>query len=607
MPLEDSFRPKHIINLLCRYRIKCAEKGRKKQLLRELTANPDQLQTLKFKDDIFDQLAQLLPPRKEWIRGSYKERLKTNDSVKTSLESIRNRVIRTFQEVRKGEVAPQWYQNLSAFITKLNKRITEIDAFKFDNPKTIPVVKEILVSKDLNQKITVCRPISVFNLEDRIILSLSTKYLLALFDTTFHDCSFAFRPVRFVNDETILIKHHDAIKEILNFKQRITTSKLWVAECDINKFFDCVNHKTVKKIFYDNLNEFKKKKIYYDDKIGKIFTAYLDCYSFTNDVYPLNNNLEYFSEYKIKNGRFDYPEKKLKQEFYKRDNIIKRRLGIPQGGAISCFIANLLLHEIDKKIYRSKNDDYLYVRYCDDMVLIDINEKKCAGRLASYIKEVKRLKLLPHLPKKIPDYIKSDCGYNSAKLFWSTKSKEPYKWGFPQKGKSISPWLAFVGYQIKYNGQIRVRKKSLTNEIKKQSKIKNQVLKVLNVKDSKNIHLNSKKSFNQQIQSLQGRLISMSVGKFGLHNFEDLKKNKQRYCWTNGFSQLNKNGSTSTQLKTLDRNRNRQFSILKKKLFSLKGVASTKPPAKRVKKNKPPKHYGKPFSYHYFLYKQPSH
>ncbi|MBK7506182.1 MAG: hypothetical protein IPI52_14345 [Bacteroidetes bacterium] len=96
-----------------------------------------------------------------------------------------------------------------------------------------------------------CRPICLFNLKDRIILSITNKYLTRLFDDHFEDCSYAFRSKK-NREGTVILNHHDCIKEILDFRKRNLEKPLWVAECDMEKFYDTVNHKIAKVLYRMN-------------------------------------------------------------------------------------------------------------------------------------------------------------------------------------------------------------------------------------------------------------------------------------------------------------------------------------------------------------------
>ncbi|MBK8362805.1 MAG: hypothetical protein IPL24_03750 [Bacteroidetes bacterium] len=51
-------------------------------------------------------------------------------------------------------------------------------------------------------------------------------------------------------------------------------------------------------------------------------------------------------------------------------------MGIPQGGALSGLIANLVLDFADRKMQSLNDSKLLYVRFCDDMIIIHPSKKK---------------------------------------------------------------------------------------------------------------------------------------------------------------------------------------------------------------------------------------
>jgi Reverse transcriptase (RNA-dependent DNA polymerase) len=253
---------------------------------------------------------------------------------------------------------------------------------------------------------------------------------------------------------------------------------------------------------------------------------------------------------------------------YSQTYIDEYKIGVPQGNAVSCFIANLILNNIDKAV-KSVNQDIFYVRYCDDMVLAHRNKEVCDKALEVYKNGLEKNFLLCHEPKKFENYKNPKL----AREFWSKKykSKEPYFWGNKYANERNVPWLSFVGYQVNYKGEIRVRKRSIQKEISKQVSETQRILISLGLdKDRKLSEINkySRKNKNQIIFSLQQRLISMSVGRVTIYNFDNNNLN-QGLCWTNGFHLLFKNSEdkkkiATKQLQVLDKRREQQILYLKR-------------------------------------------
>ena len=92
------------------------------------------------------------------------------------------------------------------------------------------------------------------------------------------------------------------------------------------------------------------------------------------------------------------------------------------------------------------------------MVLMHTEKEKCESLLETYQKALVEVKLISHKPQPFTEYNRE---------FWNEKlkSKLPYKWAINYRTKEYSkrnvPWLSFVGYQIRYDGAVRVRKKSI--------------------------------------------------------------------------------------------------------------------------------------------------
>ncbi|MHC4537067.1 MAG: hypothetical protein ACYS6K_24220 [Planctomycetota bacterium] len=77
-------------------------------------------------------------------------------------------------------------------------------------------------------------------------------------------------------------------------------------------------------------------------------------------------------------------------------------------------------------------------------------------------------KRLPaHTPVPIKEYSKD---------YYDIKSKLPFRWG-NRRGERIIPWISFLGYQVRYDGIIRVRRKSIQKELEKQVRVVTKTIK----------------------------------------------------------------------------------------------------------------------------------
>lgn len=62
----------------------------------------------------------------------------------------------------------------------------------------------------------------------------------------------------------------------------------------------------------------------------------------------------------------------------------RMRVGVPQGGALSLMIANFVLNDVDEVITKKEDDNRLFVRYCDDMILLHTDLDECKRLMDAY-------------------------------------------------------------------------------------------------------------------------------------------------------------------------------------------------------------------------------
>lgn len=141
---------------------------------------------------------------------------------------------------------------------------------------------------------------------DRLLQQALLQVLTPLFDPTFSDSSFGFRPGR---------SAHQALDRA---KEHIAAGHRWVVDMDLEKFFDRVNH--------DVLMGRLAKRIA-DKRILKLIRRYLQAGMMEGGV------------------------------------ASPRSEGTPQGGPLSPLLSNVLLDELDKELERR---GHRFVRYADD-------------------------------------------------------------------------------------------------------------------------------------------------------------------------------------------------------------------------------------------------
>jgi len=217
------------------------------------------------------------------------------------------------------------------------------------------------------------------------------------------------------------------------------------------------------------------------------------------------------------------------------------------------------------------------------MLILHPTRSLCEKAFDDYLLGLKFNKLVPHPPKEPP--------FESHLNFWKGKSKKCYEWN--NKLGCGSPWIGFVGYEIHFDGHVKVRKSSLLKEMKKQFKVVGELKKILNDP----LRRSSPRTI---YESIANRLIGMSVGRVSLWNYKNVKN---EMCWINGYKLLTNNKYTQIQLRRLDSSRSKLLRRLNTKVEIIEKLEPT-----ATDQNKALKqvfYYGNPFSYHYHILTKP--
>ncbi|MGC3989592.1 MAG: reverse transcriptase domain-containing protein [Chthoniobacteraceae bacterium] len=260
-------------------------------------------------------------------------------------------------------------------------------------------------------------------------------------------------------------------------------------------------------------------------------------------------------------------------------------MGVPQGGALSCVIANVVLHSADDSVlhHQQAAPTLTYLRYCDDMIVVAPTRSACSQAFSDYRRALLRLKLPYHRAKAVIQYSVD---------FWQGKSRKPYLWSHKSRHAGV-PWIQFVGYQIRYDGVVRIRPKSIQKHIQKLVSTTDQMLRVLypsgrSENQMQRLSDELRKNKNEIRHRFRMKLLALSVGRVSLTEFID---GPRPACWASGFKGLHGKRFPAHHLKRLDRHRERQMLRLWRRI---KMIAS--PNGCETKRAKALSHYGKPFS-----------
>ena len=450
-----------LIELIIKERVKSAAKKtvEKKEKQRKGRKKQDK----KEQKDLCQELHNLTPPRNTWRRLRKKTRNGISSTAVLNKLALRNTIRYDLEQVREhGAEAPSYLVNLLQFIEKIKAFVNSDKPIDFSGQ-----IKVIAQFKKNDGDTAIYRPLSVYNsLETKVLISLASEYLTKYLDSYLHPEILAYRPKRVYHDLYRTTSGEDAIYGIQDFIDDHYDQPIYVAECDIQKFYDVINHDVVIRCFQEIAHEAQIPRFH---EVERIIKAYLDSYSFHKDIMSLNDCQEYWEPYRQRQGkqakpfcRFEWVSDECLKGCYDNDDELaacKALLGVPQGGALSCVIANVVLNSVDKVITKEQDTERFFVRYGDDILLAHTDYDKCKELIEAYTRSLEEHRLPYHPFKPL-----SECkdGEKTTKEFWDRKSKPPFFWG-PGEGNAFE-WIGFVGYEVRYTGETRLRLSTLNKK-----------------------------------------------------------------------------------------------------------------------------------------------
>lgn len=552
-----------IVRMLIKQRCKLADKRSKQMQVVEFVSGIK----VKGLDEEKAEIYALFPPRSQWCSIGYKRRMKM-DSVQRNAFML----YATYCKAKQENSKDAWFEKLQAKISRVRYL-----AFHPGIAMSRPSV-QMLFKKYKGKDTVICRPVCKFDTDVKIVLSIYNKFLTFVLDDGFLDFSFAFRKPQVGNQ----FQHLNAVRKLIDFRKRHLGQTLYVSECDMQKFYDTLDHNIVKGRFEMLMAKAKEqKKISHEDyTYAKTwFFNYIDCFDFYRDVYSckFDENHEAWNLVRTQYRGKKYVVEWVNELVHEKKKKPYKRKGIPQGGALSGLIANIMMHFVDIAIkHEIAGEDVAYLRFCDDMILVTTNEKKAKKVLDIYYKRLLCSRLYPH-PTEV-------MNIKHMKEFWKGKSRGPYKWA--EHGKDVYPWITFVGYDVNWRGEVRVRKKSYERQLTKQHEV------VWNLLNQYQRGKSPRYCSNTILESLRSRIIGMSVGRVTLWNYQ---KYENVHCWLSAFQLLNKNKWTVAQLKGMDRHREQE---LYRALKFLEKIDCPKLSKNKAGVRRKEHYYGKAFSYY---------
>jgi RNA-directed DNA polymerase len=171
------------------------------------------------------------------------------------------------------------------------------------------------------------RELGIPTVLDRFIQQAILQVLQPIFDPTFSEHSYGFRPGR---------RAHDAVCQAQRYVQ---SGRRWVVDVDLEKFFDRVNH--------DVLMSRLEKRIG-DRRLLRVIRRYLEAGIMADGV------------------------------------VVERHEGTPQGGPLSPLLANVLLDEVDQALEKS---GHAFARYADDCNVY-VRSRRAGERVMEHLREL---------------------------------------------------------------------------------------------------------------------------------------------------------------------------------------------------------------------------
>lgn len=550
---EDYFSEANIIKALCQLRLKKAKVVHERHFFRKLVySTPERQNTT---------LHEMFPPRRTWNR--YRPRKARRDvSPDIDMETI----LLAIKAEKKKNVPAPWFHKLISKCDEIRSLALADTTYEFSKPR---ITHQHKSENDY-------RAIASFDkVNDKLMDIINAKYLREQLDMTLESSSVAFRA-----KSKVTLNRSSAISQIISHRKKATAKPLYVAECDIKGFFDCVSHTQAKKALKRSIEilKIRKPKLEIDPRAIKIFERYLASYSFSRSVKTEEKKLREATEnpkavYKWPLQFHEAGPFSL-EHFHKAPK--RKKLGIPQGGAHSCLIANLILDLADKETNLALcglDGESTYLRYCDDIILICEKNETCEKGFAAYLKALEFLELPYHKPEQITNHGRD--------FFNKSKTKSPYRW-VGGKSQGNFPWIQFLGYQIRHDALLRVRPSSIAKHKLKIKTLREKITSEINSKEPK-------VSARRFLYRYNSKVIAFSTGRVNLHA---LQPGPLPMCWCSGFSLLHGESIVKSQIKDLDKEAHKHRRHLENRLGKLKdGAKAQNQDINAID------YFGKPFSH----------
>lgn len=412
------------------------------------------------------QLLSMMPARDSWLRPSLKNR-QNHDRRWCNTSGIIRRIAKDRKADSAATPGTAYLAALDAFVAGIRDRIARSESVSFEPFSTTALFKKLSGRK------VVYRPISrITSLEDKIIITLASSYIMWLFNGCLHEEILSYRPARRYHGSKrfVVTNQMMAISNVMDFRSRHEDSPIWAAECDIQKFYDIVNHDVVMECFDSLATENNLDCAY--RSVRPFLKAYLDAYNFHDSVWSLNADEGFWQSRRtrfkhgalLRDGKFCFewvgreaftdPQSGCYTTKEYEDNL--RNIGIPQGGGLSPVISDVVMNSVDRAVVDPSDTQRLFNRYGDDIILLHTDPDRCHELIEAYRKALREHRFIYHPFEDFSTYKKGDAIRRS---YWNAKSKDAFLWGDGEG--AASQWIGFVGYEMHRSGAVRLRRSTL--------------------------------------------------------------------------------------------------------------------------------------------------
>jgi RNA-directed DNA polymerase len=207
------------------------------------------------------------------------------------------------------------------------------------------------------------RMLGIPTVVDRLIQQAIHQVLSPLFEPSFSESSYGFRPQR------------SAQQAVVKARQYVREGRRWVVDIDLEKFFDRVNH--------DVLMSRLARRIK-DKRVLRLIRRYLQAGMMSNGL------------------------------------TTARREGTPQGGPLSPLLSNILLDELDKELERRSHKFCRYADDCNIYVRSRSAGERVMKSLTSFLEQRLRLKVNAEKSAVARPWERKFLGYS---LTWHRESR----------------------------------------------------------------------------------------------------------------------------------------------------------------------------------------